>query len=115
LLGLALPLGPIAGDAEFNATGAEPSADQWRRHWATCIAEASTANVVLVCAACDERQMGALVELGAGLASGAQVFLVTDHQWSVAHHPRVRSFPNLAAAISAIVAMQNGERPRRAA
>jgi hypothetical protein len=59
--------------------------------------------------------MGALVELGAGLASGAQVFLVTDHQWSVAHHPRVRSFPNLAAAISAIVAMQNGERPRRAA
>ena len=68
-----------------------------------------------VYAACDERQMGALVELGAGLASGAQVFLVTDHQWSVAHHPRVRSFPNLAAAISAIVAMQNGERPRRAA
>jgi hypothetical protein len=56
-------------DAEFNATGAEPSADQWRRHWATCIAEASTANVVLVYAACDERQMGALVELGAGLAS----------------------------------------------
>jgi hypothetical protein len=40
-----LPLGPIAGDAEFNATGAERSADQWRRHWATCIAEASTANV----------------------------------------------------------------------
>jgi hypothetical protein len=102
-------------DADFNHTGAEPSADEWSRHWSTCIAEASAANIVLVYAACDERQMGALCELGAGLASGAQVFLVADHKWSIAHHPRVRSFPNLAAAISAIMAIQAGEKARRAA
>ena len=32
--------------------------------------------------------------------------------WLVAHHPRCRTFPSLEAAVTAIVAMQMGERAR---
>ena len=44
-----------------------------------CISEASAADIVLVYARQDERQMGALVEMGAARASGAMVYLVSDH------------------------------------
>ena len=34
--------------AEFNITGEEPSADEWRKHWAMCCQQASEADVVLL-------------------------------------------------------------------
>jgi hypothetical protein len=101
-------------DAEFNHTGAEPSSDEWRAHWDRCIAEAAAADIVLVYARADERQMGALCELGAGLAAGAWIYLVSDSAWSIGHHPRVRIFPTLEAAVAAIVAADSGERARAA-
>lgn len=101
-------------DAEFNRTAEELSADAWSNHWAMCISEASSADIVLVYARADERQMGALVELGAGLASGAQVYLVSDHEWSVRHHPRVRCFTSLEQATEAIIARDAGEKARAA-
>jgi hypothetical protein len=61
----------------------------------------------------DERQMGALLEAGACLGAGKWLFLVTPHDWSFKHHPRCRSFPTLAAAVEAIVAMAAGEATRR--
>jgi hypothetical protein len=101
-------------DAEFNHTGAEPDNDEWRHHWVTCIREASEADIMLVYARADERQMGALCELGAGLAAGAWVYLVSDSAWSIGHHPRVRVFPDLQSAVAATVAADSGERARAA-
>jgi hypothetical protein len=99
-------------DWSHNMDGTEPDADEWREHWARCVSEASEADVVLVYAAADERQNGALVEMGAALASGAQVYLVTDNDWSTKHHPAVRCFKTLADAVQAIVAATKGEAMR---
>jgi hypothetical protein len=60
-----------------------------------------------------ERQMGALIEVGAAL--GGQVFLVSPHNWSFQHHPRVRRFASIEAAVTAIMAAAAGERARQAA
>ena len=45
-----------------------------------------------------EQACGGLIELGAALAGGAQCFIVSSDWWSVAHHPRCRTFPSLDAA-----------------
>jgi hypothetical protein len=102
-------------DAEINRTDAEPSADQWARHWETCVSEASGCDIVLLYAAEGETQCGSLIEIGAALASGKRVYIVSPYTWTVAHHPRCRMFPSLPAAVEAIVAMQAGERLRSAA
>jgi hypothetical protein len=97
-------------DAEFNRTGEEPSHDHWARHWETCCREAAEADVTLLYAGEDERQMGALVEVGSALGAGKRIFLITRHDWSWAHHPRVRRFETLEAAITAIQAGAQGAR-----
>jgi hypothetical protein len=59
------------------------------------------------------RHFGALLEAGAALGAGKHVFLVSHHPWPfLRHHPKCRSFETLADAITAIVAMQAGERAR---
>jgi hypothetical protein len=58
----------------------------------------------------DERQNGALIEVGAALGAGKQVWLVTPHNWSWKHHPRVRVFDTLEKAVEAIMAAAAGER-----
>jgi hypothetical protein len=95
-----------------NLDCTEPTSVEWRENWKGCIVEATEADVILVFAQVDERQNGALIELGAGLASGAMVYLFSDSAWSVSHHPRVRNFRTLADAITAIVAADAGERAR---
>jgi hypothetical protein len=57
---------------------------------------------------------GALLEAGAALAAGRQVFVVSPDVWTFAHHPRCRVFSTLEAAIEAIMAMQTGARARAA-
>jgi hypothetical protein len=52
----------------------------------------------------DERQFGALLEAGACLGNGGQLYLVSPHDWPfLCHHPRCRSFKTLADAVSAIM------------
>ena len=98
-------------DATLNEPGAnEPSADTWSRHWSECISSAAAADVVLFYAEEGSTQCGALIELGAALASGKRAFIVSDYDWSIANHPRCRVFKDLASAITAIVAMQTGPR-----
>jgi len=109
-----LPVAASWIDAEFNRTGAEPSPDHWVRHWETCCREAAEADITLMVAHEDERQMGALVEIGCALAAGKRVFLVSPHDWSWAHHARVRRFDSLADAVTAIMAGAMGERLRLA-
>src|SRR4051794_7463617 len=75
---------PIAAswpDADFNHTGGEPTADQWRRHWQRCVDEASAADITLMFAQEGERQMGALVEAGACLGAGKRLYSVSPHAW----------------------------------
>jgi hypothetical protein len=71
-------------------------------HWQKCITEATAADVVLMFAQADENQNGALLEVGAALAAGKRVYLVSPHDWSWAHHSNVRRFDTLAEAIEAI-------------
>jgi hypothetical protein len=80
----------------------------WRLHWEKCIKEASSADVLLFVALEGETQCGAIAELGAALAAGKQVYLVSPYEWSIAHHPNVRRFATLEEAITAISAMQAG-------
>jgi hypothetical protein len=91
-------------DAEFNATGEEPSPTLWRSHWEACVSEAAEADIVLAVCRDDENQNGALIEIGAALGAGKWVYLVSPHSWSWKHHPRVRAFRSLEAAVTAIVA-----------
>ena len=44
-------------DAEFNRTGEEPNPDAWARHWETCCREAAAADVTLMYAGNEERQL----------------------------------------------------------
>jgi hypothetical protein len=108
-----VPLAASWIDSDINRTD-DPSDDAWSRHWSACIQESSSADVVLFYAAEGEQQCGSLVELGAALASGKRVFVVSCYGWSVAHHPRCRIFPSLAAAVEAIMAGDQGERLRAA-
>jgi hypothetical protein len=87
-------------DAPFNHTGEEPTADHWARHWEMCCREAVDADAVLMFAQAGENQ------------NGKQVFLVSPHDWSWAHHPRVRRFATLADAITAIQAAAMGAKLR---
>src|SRR5262249_19846293 len=86
-----------------NYNGAEPSPNDWAEHWTRCISEAAAADIVLLYARQDERQMGALIEAGAALAAGKRVFLVSDGELRFAHHPRCRRVATLAAAVEAIM------------
>jgi hypothetical protein len=61
-------------EAEFNSTGIEPTPAEWAKHWQMCTSEAAAADVVLLYARSDETQMGALLECGAALGAGRQVY-----------------------------------------
>jgi hypothetical protein len=99
-------------DSPLNAADApEPSADQWRNHWDGCISAAAEADICLFVCNDGEQACGALIEAGAALASGKQVFVVSPYAWSFAHHPRARTFGSLEAAVGSIMARKAGERP----
>jgi hypothetical protein len=53
-----------------------------------------------------EQACGGLIEAGAALAAGKQVFIVSPYAWSFSHHPRARMFGSSKAAIGSIGAMQ---------
>jgi hypothetical protein len=91
----------IDWDANRDALCA-PNANEWAEHWQRCIDEAAAADVLLFVAFEDERQCGALVELGAALAAGKTCYVVSPHEWTVANHPRCRTFATLADAVAAI-------------
>jgi hypothetical protein len=95
----------VAGwlDAAFNSTGEEPTPDVWLKHWKACIEQAAAADIVLLYAREDETQMGALIEAGAALGAGKEVWCVSPHEWSFRHHPRVRNFRSLDEAVRALV------------
>jgi hypothetical protein len=87
-------------DAPFNTTGEEPLPESWATHWSRCCDEAAAADIVLFYAKADEYQMGALIEAGAALGAGKQVWCISPHRWSFRHHPRCRNFESLDQAIA---------------
>jgi len=92
---------PIAAgwlDQPFNHDGSEPSADEWSAHWERCCREAAEADITLMYACAEERQMGPLIEVGSALGAGKRVYLVSPHDWSWKHHPHLRVFDTLEAA-----------------
>jgi hypothetical protein len=100
-------------DAPLNQPGAAtPSNETWRDHWHACIEAACSADVLLFYSAEGETACGQLIEAGAALGAGKQVWIVSHYDWTIAHHPRCRVFPSLADAVAAIVAATAGERAR---
>jgi hypothetical protein len=67
----------------------------------------------LYCDRDDVRHFGSLLEAGAALGAGRQVFLVSRHPWPfLRNHPKCRSFESLASAVNAIRARAAGEEAR---
>ena len=97
--------------SEINTGNINPSWDAWARHWSTCCSEAAAADVVLLYARKDKHQMGTLLEAGAALGAGKQVWCVSPHRWSFRHHPLVRNFTSLEDAVTAAMAAKAGEPP----
>jgi hypothetical protein len=79
-------------DADLNRNGSEPSAAEWAAYWQKCLQEAASCDVLLFVALDGETACGQLIELGAALAAGRQCWIVSDYDWSIAHHPLVRRF-----------------------
>jgi hypothetical protein len=90
-------------DWEFNHSGAVPTPADWAAHWERCVTEARDCDVLLLHAIDGEVQRGALIELGAALATNRKVFIVSPYDWSWKHHPQVQCFDTLADAIKAII------------
>ncbi len=108
-----IPITATWVDWDFNKdTGREPSHDSWQAHWIACIEQARDADIVLAFCGAEESQNGALLEVGAALGAGKMVYLVTEHNWSWRHHPKVRLFATLEAATTAILAWHESERAR---
>jgi hypothetical protein len=112
---------PISPEAHWidwgaNEPGApEAGADDWSGHWQGCLTGVGTADILLFLDMPGENQCGAIAELGAALAFGKQVFLVSENWWSIEHHPRCRKFRRLEDAIAAVKAIEAGERAREQA
>ncbi len=116
LRGAGVPIISTWPDWQPNQDGSEPDADSWRAHSEACINDAASGDVLLLYAKDDERQFGALLEAGAALGAGKQVYIVSPHPWPfLRNHPRCRSFDTLESAVVAIMAMADGKRLRRAA
>jgi hypothetical protein len=93
-------------DAPFNHNGEELDSDGWREHWDRCTTEAAAAEVTLLFKRADEHHMGAILEAGACLGAGRELWVVTDQDdWSFLHHPRVRRFNTLRDAVTALLAL----------
>jgi hypothetical protein len=81
----------------------EPTKEEWTEHSARCLAQASNADVCILFYESEYRHFGSLLEAGATLAGGGQVFLVSDVALPfLANHPSVKSFNSLALAIAAL-------------
>jgi hypothetical protein len=99
-----------------NHYDSEPASSEWREHAERCIVDATSCEVLLLYCAEGERQFGGLLETGAALGANRQVLVVSPHPWPfLKHHPRVRCFTSLEAAIAALLAMRMGEQARLAA
>jgi hypothetical protein len=84
----------------------EDLSDLWRR----CIAEASSAEVLILNRGPGEVLKGGWVELGAALAAGVPVFAVGIEEFTVAKDKRIRHFASMADAMAALKPMINGQR-----
>ena len=69
-----------------GSTGNEPTAHVWSRQWVRCIDEVRDCDVSLFVNGEDEQACGALIEAGAALAAGRQVFVVPPDM-ALPYHP----------------------------
>ena len=75
--------------------------------WSRCVSEASRADILILYHTEGDVLKGALVEVGAALASGKEVWKVGN--WagdSFKHHPKVRSFNNLSDVDSELFSLE---------
>jgi hypothetical protein len=115
LRGAGLPIIASWIDSPINSRTTEPSPDAWARHWQKCLEQAAAADVTIFYAPEGPTQCGSLIEIGAALASGREVWLVSDYWWSISHYPKCRVFKSIEAAVAAAAARLKGERARNEA
>jgi hypothetical protein len=105
LRGAGLPIVADWLDSPINRDGAKPSADAWARHWQKCLDQSGQADITLFYAPEGATQCGSLVKIGSALQAGRMVWIVSDYEWSIAHHPCCRVFKSIEDAISSLVAL----------
>jgi hypothetical protein len=94
----------------------EPDSDSWAQHAIACTQQSSDCDVLLLYVADEKEQhFGSLIECGCALGNNKQIMVVSPHPWKFLRcHPNVRSFASLPDAITALIAMQQGEKARAA-
>jgi hypothetical protein len=112
LRGAGLPIVADWIDAKLNRDDIRPSSDTWARHWETCLEQSAAADITIFFAPEGATQCGSLIEIGSALQAGKQVWIVSDYEWSISHHPRCRVFRSIEACVAAVVARMKGERAR---
>lgn len=80
----------------------EGATSDWQDLWRRCVSESSAADALIVYREPGEVLKGAFVEMGAALACGIHVYAVGLDEFSVRHHPLVRSVASLDEALAAI-------------
>ena len=73
----------------------------WPDLWRRCIAEASSAEILIVYREPEEVLKGAWAEVGAALASGVTVYGVGIEEFSISKDARIELFPSMKDAIAA--------------
>jgi hypothetical protein len=79
-------------DSEINGDDHELTPERSSRRWVRCLEQAADADICLLYAPEGATQCGSLIEIGATLVSGREVWVVSDYQWTIAHHPRCRAY-----------------------
>ena len=98
-----------------NTTDREVSPSAWGEHWPKCLSGSFHCRRRLVLRARGFTQCGSLIEIGAAVQAGAQVFVVSDYTWTIAHHPQCHVFKTLEEAVVAVKARMHGEEARERA
>jgi hypothetical protein len=112
LRGAGVPIISSWIDAEINRTDRAPTPDAWSHHWERCLEESSSADLTIFYAPEGATQCGALIEIGSALANGRAVWIVSDYEWSISHHPRCRVFKSIEECVAAIMARVAGAEAR---
>jgi hypothetical protein len=83
-------------DSSINRSDTKPPADAWARHWERCLEQSAAADITIFYAPEGATQCGSLIEIGSALQAGREVWVVSDYEWTIAHHPRCRVFRSIA-------------------
>jgi hypothetical protein len=112
LRGAGLPILASWIDVDIDDLDYRPTPSRCTAYWMRRMEEAAAATIVILYLTDSEVACDELMEVGAAINAGAQVFLVSSNWLSFEHLPSVRRFPDIEGAVEAIRARMHGEEAR---